>query len=199
MSADNIPAIGISVYAVPEKGHHEGVKFPAKTDEFGRFRLDNVRAGPSMIYAYNSSDGYLDPSFAFYSGNKPSATVTVVPGGVARVQVRLGPKCAYLTGAILSSKDEKPISAAIFKLRRIDDPNIWLSTDPADNTGHFRIGVPPDTAFQLEIIADGFQPWELNVNGLHTSKGAPILQPGQEYSMKVQLQPISESPHSVHP
>lgn len=57
LSTEGSPAPSVMVYAVPEKGGRSGIRYPARTDGSGYFRLDNVRAGPSVIYAY--SDGGL--------------------------------------------------------------------------------------------------------------------------------------------
>ena len=191
LSYDGVPVGNATVYAVQERSHAGGPKFPRRTDELGRFRLEDVQAGRSVIYAYKLEDGYLDPSFAFNSANKPSAVATVVSGGVVNITVTLGPKCAYLVGTVTDSQRREPASSASFRLNRADDPKIWLSTAPVDTSGHFRLGVPSDTPIQVSIVAEHFRAWQVGADWLHTPGGALVLKPGQEYSIDVLLQSIA--------
>jgi hypothetical protein len=189
-SYEGAPVADAMVYAVPERSSG-GLKFPRRTDEIGRFRLDDVRAGRSVLYAYKLEDGYLDPSFAFNSGNRPSAITTVVAGSIVSVKVTLGPKCAYLVGTVKDSERGEPVSSASFRVNRADDTKIWLSTVPVDAAGHFRLGVPSETPIQLNIVAEHFRAWKMDADSLHTAGDALILKPGQEYPIDVRLQAVT--------
>ncbi len=191
LSADNIPVDNASVYAVPEKGLRTGLRFPVRTDKSGRFRIENVKVGRSVIYVSKPEAGYLEPSFAFYSGNQPSAVADVIPDGITSVDIRLGPKCAYLVGSVRNSEDGAPVTGANFRFSRADDPNIWLSIAPLDESGHFRTGVPSDTRFQLRVVAEHFKPWQLGIDQSQTLKDGLSLKPDEEYTIDIQLQAIS--------
>jgi hypothetical protein len=185
LSADGVPLGGATVYALPRQATYTGRLLPVKTDELGRFRLAGVRPGETVIYAYDLEQGYLDPEPAFNSGNKYLAVVTVVAGGVTAVQVKLGPKCAYLVGSVENSRNGAPIRAASFKLSRADDPNIWLSTAPADENGHFRLGVPSAAPIDLQVDAEHFSPWRPDATQAQALKAG--LRAGEEYRLEIQL------------
>lgn len=186
-SADGSPISGATVYALPRQGAYVGRVSLVWTDESGRFRLTSVKPGETVIYAYDLEEGYLDPHPAFNSGNKFQAIVTVPPGGTVSAQVRLGPKCAYLIGTVLNLQDEAPVRTAGFKLSRADDPNIWLSTAPADDAGHFRLGVPSATPIDLQVDVERFSPWRPDVRQAQALKAG--LRAGEEYRIEIQLKP----------
>jgi hypothetical protein len=187
LSGDGSPLAGATVYALPRHSTYVGRLLPVKTDELGRFRLTSVKPGETVIYAYDLEEGYLDPHAAFNSGNKFLAVVTVVSGGTVSAEVRLGPKCAYLFGTVQSSQNGAPVRAASFKLSRADDPNIWLSTAPVDDSGHFRLGVPSATPIDLQVDAERFSPWRPDARQAQALKAG--LKAGEEYELEIQLKP----------
>jgi Carboxypeptidase regulatory-like domain len=187
-SSDGAPIAGATVYALPKKNAYHGLLSLEKTDSSGNFRIENVSPGETVIYAYDLDEGYLDPHPAFNSGNKYLAVVTAIAGGVVSADVTLGPKCAYLVGAVHNSKDGTAVRNASFVLKRADDPNIWLSTSPVEETGNFRFGVPSSTPIDLQVNAVGFAAWRPDAHQIQELKAG--LSSGAEYSIDIQLKLI---------
>jgi Carboxypeptidase regulatory-like domain len=189
LSAAGAPVAGATVYALPRKGVHHALVTFVRTDSSGRFRLEQVPPGETVIYAYDLEEGYLDPHAAFNSGNKYLAVVTVAPDAVTPINVTLGPKCAYLVGSVHNSQDGSSVRNASFMLKRADDPNIWLSTSPVEETGKFRLGVPSGTPIDLEVNAAHFTSWRPGPSQTQVLKAG--LNAGEEYSIDIQLKPVS--------
>lgn len=53
LSAEGSPLANATVYALPRRGVHPGLISLVKTDELGKFRIDGVKPGETVVYAYD--------------------------------------------------------------------------------------------------------------------------------------------------
>jgi hypothetical protein len=160
LAEDGTPTPNVSVYTVPIGKPRGGITPLERTDLLGRFLIQGLVEGEVTVHAYKFEDGYPDTNFGFYGNPNDSQApaVMVRPGQTSMTTITLGPKSAYLVGSVKDSKTGSAIKAS-FKLIRWDHENVWISTAPVDDSGEFRLNVPSQTDFRVEVSAKTYKPW----------------------------------------
>ena len=148
-----------------------------ETDANGQFLINRLVWGKYRVFAKKEEDGYSDMKWSFYSNDVFKIVAVTSETPVAKLRIKLGPKCAILTGFVSNAVTGAPVSAG-FKLIRATDRNKWISTSLSPT---YRLLLPSSTDVLLEVSAPGFNAWT-PPNPLH-------LQPGTELHMDVPLKP----------
>ncbi len=180
-----IPQARVEFMRVSGGFQKEIVKF-VTSDEDGKFVIEHLAWGKYHLLAKKENDFYPDETFAFYGYDErqtPRLVVVRLDGASPTAQVTITVKrAAAIKGSINDYVTAKSISGARFTLRRVKNPNLWLSTN-AD--GQFRVLVPPDVEFTLEVSAPGYKTLRYSVSGNPTL----VLVPGAELNLQIQLTP----------
>ena len=180
---------GAKVYDEPIDAVRVGKDHFVETDQDGRFLLQDVPAGKTMIIATKLEDGYPDARFAVYSGNEVLPTVEVQAGQMAsNVVVKLLAKGGTLRGRIIDSRSKLPILNARITLSRVDHPNWLLETDP-ENDGSFEFLIPA-RPMHLKVTARGFKDWTYETSGLSTNHAPFLIGQEETRNLDVYLEPF---------
>ncbi|HEV7858392.1 MAG TPA: carboxypeptidase regulatory-like domain-containing protein [Pyrinomonadaceae bacterium] len=164
----------------------------ARSDEFGRFFLNDLRAGTYLLYAGKEEDGYLSSFFPFFITDSGTATprVSVFERQITQnVVLQLGAKAARLVGRILDAETTRPIERAEIMLSREDNPKNFILTGPNKAGGIFQLQVP-SVPFRIKVSARGYQDWYYGSDGTR-EHAAPIqLIPNTTKELIVNLRPV---------
>jgi hypothetical protein len=154
-----------------------------ETDDQGRFVINKVPWGTYVVMAGKEGAGYPDSRLAFYS-NLAVPTVTLAPAfPVATVSVPIGPKAGILELApVRDSKSGKKIDAATVTLRRVQNPDFFITTFASGS----QVLVPSQVEVSIEIAAPNYKSWP-SLAGTHT-EGQIRLRPGELFKLTVALQ-----------
>lgn len=163
------------LYAIPE----------CRTDESGTCSRNDLPIDSYSIRVMKPSDGYPDTSFKFYSGLEKSIPVALTLADSFRsVLVTLGPKAGKLKLKVVDATSGAEIKNPTIVLRDVSDPNNWVSVGKAlDST----ILVPPNEDVQVEIVATGYQPWQLREHPNSTGEKTLRLRSGEVQQWTVRL------------
>jgi hypothetical protein len=170
-----------------------------ETDENGHFSIDiSVRrledgtldGGRWEVRPrYDSGrTGYYPPDrIRFYrtEHNFNAQEIEVTPEAPnAVVEIKLGPKAGVLIGKITDAVTGHPIEPyATIKIAWASDPTAWFGGNTIENSGKYRLLVPPDTELVLKAMttARKYKPYRY--------EGVITVGSGQEKVLDIQLQP----------
>lgn len=175
-----VPVQGADVAADPINGKVRigFVRPHAESDADGRFNITNLTwLGPYKIFVKKLSSGYPDTAFSFYSNDSyPTASISAGKP-VARVEIRLGPPAAVLTGSITDARTGRPIPAGM-ELKRMQPPNKWISVSIPPE---YRVLIPASVAVSVTVTVPGYVRW--------TSPEPLTMASGSEMRLDVPLEP----------
>jgi hypothetical protein len=164
----------------------------ARSDEFGRFFLNDLRAGTYLIYASKEADGYLSSFFPFFITDPATMPprVSVFERQITQnIVLQLGAKAARLVGRILDAETTRPVERAEIMLSREDDPKNFILTGPNKAGGIFQLQVP-SVPFRIKVSARGYEDWYYGGDGTR-QHAAPIqLIPNTTKELIVNLRPV---------
>jgi hypothetical protein len=127
------------------------------TDSSGVCSRDDLLFDTYYVTAMKPSVGYPDLSFNIYSHRKKPIIVELSSKNTkAEVSFKIGPKCGFLTINAVDSGTGGPVIDRAIVLRNPSDPKdvigIGRTSDPW-------VLIPPDEDIQIEVVAEGYQPW----------------------------------------
>lgn len=163
------------LYAIPE----------CRTDESGTCSRNRLPIDNYNIRVMKPSDGYPDTSFRFYSRLEQSIPVVLTHADSFRsVLVTLGPKAGKLKLDVVDATSGAEVKNPTIILRDVSDPNNWISVGKAlDST----VLVPPNEDVQVEIVATGYQAWQLREHPNSTGEKTLRLRSGEAQQWTIRL------------
>jgi hypothetical protein len=198
LAEDGTPIPNASVYTVPVGKPKGGIIPLERTDSLGNFLIQGLAEGEVAVHAYKFEDGYPDTKFGFYGNpNESQAPTVMVRAGQSSIAtITLGPKSAYLTGSVKDSKTGAAVKAT-FKLIRLDNENLWISTDPVGDRGEFRLNVPSQTEFRVEVSAKAYKLWR-SQDQMQLSAQPIRISPNQNLRIDIRLDKADTPLEAVH-
>jgi hypothetical protein len=167
----------------------------AWTNKDGQFEIVNLGAGLYVLHTAKESDGYPPSEFNLYDeGENNDFQVQVAAHQTTQnVIIQRGLKAAVLEGRIVDAKTRQPLKDAQITVRRIDQPERFLSTGLFWHgvEGGFKFLVPP-LPFTVNVSAPGYQDWHYKLPGRTQTTGALFLAPNTTKDLLVALQPPAE-------
>ena len=177
------------VYDEPMGSVRNGKDHFVVTDRDGRFLLQDVPVGKTMVIATKTEAGYPDARFALYSGNEILPIVEVTADTVASdVVVKLLAKGGVLRGRILDSRSKLPVPKARITLSGVDHPEWSLETDP-EIDGSFEFIIPA-RPMHLKVDAEGFRNWTYEGSGLSTNHSPLLIGQEEKRNIEVYLESV---------
>lgn len=143
------------------------------TDATGACSRAHLPVGRYLITAMKEAEGYPNGEFPLFNRNR-AHVIAVVQADKLNVHVSYmtGPKAATILVNVVDSVTGAQIESPTVLLRSPIDPNISVSTsrDPKS-----RVLVPPDEDVLVEVSAEGYKPWHME------------MQPGAAYPNTLRL------------
>ena len=137
------------LYAAPE----------CETDSSGGCSRDDLPIDTYYVTAMKTSEGYPDLSFNLYGRKRPPIVVELTAETpTARVSFTMGPQCGKLTITAIDDSTGTPIPNRSVTMRNPSDPATLLTIGQAPDS---YVLIPPDEDIQIEVVADGYEPWSL--------------------------------------
>jgi hypothetical protein len=191
LGQDGKPLPDAKVWALPE----QDMRYPITTtsDAAGTFTLRSIPPGGVYVLAFNESEGYPYPFYAFYrtKNDRTSVKVEAKPGAVTSgVILQLGPKAAYLK---VDATDEKGVPVQVgYQLDRDDTPGPYSTSVPSDprlvGVGFIKgVMLVPPVPFRLTVVANGYEPWHYGGANYAGKDGLITLKSGQTLTLTVRL------------
>jgi len=189
VQATGEPIAGAVVEAFKENAHIDpaltNAGFRAKTDELGKYTIDNLPSGKYLVLAF--AEGYL-PEFFEESAAKDSADLVVVEDNtdVENIDFTLVTG-GSISGFVGSEADSLPIGGALVRVFA-SNTGRHLRTF-TNNDGIYKVGGLPTGTYLVQVIAEGFVP-ELYDNAEHRGDAtrvqvtAPLETPGIDVYLK---------------
>jgi hypothetical protein len=184
------PVKNIGVQALLER---TGKYMPgANSDDEGRFQIKGLEAGTYDIFGESDADAYPNTAIPFYSSAEPEKAKLEGDDLSATVVLHLGPRAGILTGTVIDQATGKTVISRYnlhFTLKRLSYPDQSIEIM---NPPNFRLLIPPGVRVALEVSADGYKPW-FYADPLNPAEHLPLrLESGQEMTLVITLEPISE-------
>ena len=160
------------------------------SDENGRFLLNSVPVGKTMVIATKTEDGYPDARFAVFSGNEILPVVEVKSDQItAGVTVKLLAKGGTLVGRVTDARTKSALPDARITLSRLDHPT-WLIETNVEKDGSFSLVVPA-MPMHFSIKAPGHGDWSYEQSAFSRNHSPLTLSPGSELEIPIYLEPTS--------
>lgn len=164
---------GAKVYDEPMGTVRIGKDHFTLSDEAGRFFLEDVPVGKTMVIATKTEAGYPDSRYAVYTSDEVLPVVEVQAGHTTGpVVVRLPSKGGVHTGRIIDARSQLPLPGSRITLSRGDHEGWFVETDPEAN-GSFAF-IIPSKPFHMQVSAPGYKSWTYEQSGL-SQNHAPLL------------------------
>lgn len=190
VDATGSPIAKAKVFDEPMEAVRIGKDHFTMADENGRFLLNDVPVGKTMVIATKIEDGYPDARFAVFSGNEILPLVEVKPDQVTSgVTVKLLAKGGTLAGRVADARTKSAIPDARITLSRLDHPT-WSIETNVEKDGSFRL-VIPSMPMHFSIKAPGFGEWNYEQSAFSTSHGPLKLSPESKLEIPIYLEPTS--------
>ncbi len=198
VDATGSPIAKAKVFDEPMEAARIGKDHFTTSDENGRFLLNDVPIGKTMVIATKIEDGYPDARFAVFSGNEILPIVEVKPNQVtSSVTVKLLVKGGTLVGRVTDARTKSAVPDARITLSRLDHPN-WLIETNVEKDGSFRLVIPA-MPMHFSIKAPGFGDWNYEQSAFSRNHGPLILSPGSALEVPIYLEPTSQTGRQDHP
>jgi hypothetical protein len=184
--ASGAPVASAEVYAMPVTTSPRRIIPFSQTDASGQFSIDYLAPGKYKVFAAKPSENYPPTGFAaFYSNNQIRHEVVAITQEhpQARVTISLGPRGALVYGRFVDARRSSPIEGQV-TVSRIADPRKTFSTAFREN---YRVLVPADVEIELEVTADGYEPWSY----VHAYGRGLRLEPGKDLQVDINLVPTA--------
>lgn len=188
VDATGSPITGAKVFDEPMEAVRIGKDHFVTSDEKGRFLLNDVPVGKTMVIATKVEDGYPDARFAVFSGNE-SFPVVLVRGDqtISAVVVKLLTKGGILTGKVLDARTSLAVRNARVTLSRLDHSN-WLIETDVESDGTFEFVIPA-MPMHLSIKATGFKDWNYEESTFSRNHAPLTLRSQSKQEIPIYLEP----------
>lgn len=179
---ENRPVAYATVFGVPDKDFRHQIRDTTASD--GRFTLHNVPIGTIYIDAYKESAGYPYSFFSFFKIDDRPVKITVLEGqqNPNNVIIRLGPKAARLSIAVMDQDDEHAIDGAQLRFSRDGIPGDYRRSARAKETL-----LIPAVPFRLTVEAAGYKPWHYGGERWKGGEGLLVAKSDETIKLIVQL------------
>ncbi len=190
VDATGSPIAGAKVFDEPMEAVRIGKEHFATSDESGRFLLNDVPVGKTMVIATKIEDGYPDARFAVFAGNEILPVVQVKPDQVTSgVVVKLLAKGGTLIGKVTDARTKVAIPDARITLSRLDHPT-WLIEINVEKDGSFRLVIPA-MPMHFSVKATGFREWNYEQSDFAKNHSPLTLSPESKQEYAINLEPTS--------
>ena len=192
VDATGSPIAKAKVFDEPMEGVRIGKDHFATSDENGKFLLNDVPVGKTMVIATKIEDGYPDARFAVFSSNEILPVVEVKPDQVTfGVTVKLLAKGGTLVGRVTDARKKSAVPDARITLSRLDHPSWFIETN-VEKDGSFRLVIPA-IPMHFSIKAPGLGDWNYEQSAFSRNHDPLTLSPGSTQEISVYLEPMSRS------
>jgi len=155
------------------------------TDESGTCSRNDFQMGTYSITAMKPADGYPNISYEFYGRNRKVLVVELTPQHPrADVVLTLGPKAAMVTIHPIDHTTGSPVANFTMILWNAEKPHELLGIGKTPDSV---ILVPPEEDVELQVQADGYQPWILSNHPEVGGRRALHLHSGQKKEVTIRL------------
>lgn len=186
LDQQNKPVRGATVTMDPPPGTMLMHASPmCKTDQSGVCTRSNLSIETYFLHAKKREDGYPDMRFSFYGHQTKPIEVHLTPGSPdANIVFVLGPPAAIVKLEITDDATGTPVDNPSIILRNPLYPSDMVSIGKtADST----VLIPPDNDVEIEIRADGYEPWQSREHRESTSGKPLLLHQGESTRLSVHL------------
>jgi Carboxypeptidase regulatory-like domain len=188
LDATGSPISGAKIFDEPMEAVRTGKDHFAMSNENGKFLLNDVPVGKTMVIATKTEDGYPDARFAVFSGNEILPVVQVEPDQVTSgVIVKLLLKGGTLSGKVMDTRTKLAIPLARIILSRFDHPTWAIETNVAKD-GAFSLVIPA-MPMHFSIKATGFRDWNYEQSDFSKNHSPLRLSPESKQEYPIFLEP----------
>jgi hypothetical protein len=178
---------GATVTGFPTDRGISGKVPHAYTVETGHFAIRDLWWGEYAVSGMKEDEDYPDVSGAFYSDQIQPRIRLTAEHPTATVTIRLGPKAGVLVGTVTDAVTGAPLNPYV-EFRRTYQPDCFLRGAGLVNAKH-RVLVPSDTDVTMKVRLESYRDWYYPGTGDKFVSGSLPLEPGQERTLNIQLQP----------
>ncbi len=168
---DGKPVAGAEVYVEAlDEAPFVGQRPWSRTDEDGRFFINNAKPGLNRVCASKEEDGYPDPSFLIYrDANAPPPEVVVQDGQINRgIIISFRQKSERLLISVADADTSSTVKHATITIYSANNPDLWTSFG-TNEKGKLEILMPLVPA-NIRVSAVGYlEARDLNVQALSDS------------------------------
>lgn len=185
-----VPVSDARVYDEPIGTVRIGKDHFVLTDQAGRFLLEDVPVGKTMVIAIKTEAGYPDSRYAVYTSNEVLPIVQVQAAHTTSpVVVKLPAKGGVLTGEIVNSRSHLPVPNSRIALSRVDHQGWFIETDP-EGDGSFAFTIP-SKPFHLQVSARGFKTWMYEESKYSKNHSPLIIGSERKVRVTIYLDPLN--------
>jgi hypothetical protein len=185
-----VPLSGAVAYARPVDRPMMGIVPHADTDETGHFVIRNLGFGLYSVFGAKEDEDYPGLTTGFY-GVKSQRVRVDMNHPRSTVTVQLGPKAGVLYGTVTDAITGGSLNPCA-ELRVMPHPDKFVS-----GTGlvgaNYRLLVPSGVDVAFKIWLAGYDLWYYPGVAYKAASTALHLQPGEEMTVNVQLQPRNDT------